>query len=101
MKAIEDLYKNLEDSLKVVEKLDFNPYYRTISTGVDGIVKIDGEEFINLASNNYLGLANNEQVKQAMIDTIEKYSVVVHGKNIPIGDSYKDDFFKRIDYTGS
>ncbi|MFC2161374.1 LytR/AlgR family response regulator transcription factor [Acidobacteriota bacterium] len=35
------------------------------------------------------------------IDTIEKQAVVIHKRRIPIGDSYRDDFFKRIQYSGN
>ncbi|UCE40254.1 MAG: response regulator transcription factor [Candidatus Aminicenantes bacterium] len=35
------------------------------------------------------------------IDTIEKHMVVVNGRKIPIGESYRDDFFERIQYSGN
>ncbi len=34
------------------------------------------------------------------IDTIEKHTVVIRGKRIPVGESYRDDFFERIRYSG-
>jgi len=36
-------------------------------------VTIDGKECINLCSNNYLGLANNPQLKKAAIEASQKY----------------------------
>jgi glycine C-acetyltransferase len=36
---------------------------------------IDGKNVINLASNNYLGLASHPKLKQAAIDAVKKYGV--------------------------
>lgn len=36
---------------------------------------IDGKEVINLSSNNYLGFANNELIKEGAIEAINKYGV--------------------------
>jgi DNA-binding LytR/AlgR family response regulator len=35
------------------------------------------------------------------IDTIEKQTVVVGGKKIPIGESYRENFFKYIQFSGN
>ena len=37
--------------------------------------RIDGQDVINLSSNNYLGLANHPQLKQAAINAIEQLGV--------------------------
>jgi two-component system, LytTR family, response regulator len=55
----------------------------------------------SLPRDNFARIHRSYVVAIEKIDTIEKYSVVIHGQNIPIGDSYKDDFIKRIDYTGN
>ncbi|MGK7376551.1 glycine C-acetyltransferase [Planococcus sp. 1R117A] len=39
------------------------------------IIKVRGKELINLSSNNYLGLATNEDLKQIAKDAIDKYGV--------------------------
>ncbi|EWG09171.1 glycine C-acetyltransferase [Cytobacillus firmus] len=39
------------------------------------IIKINGRELINLSSNNYLGLATDERLKNSAIEAIEKYGV--------------------------
>jgi two-component system LytT family response regulator len=35
------------------------------------------------------------------IDTLEKQMVVIQGNRIPIGDSFRDEFFARIRYSGN
>jgi glycine C-acetyltransferase len=39
------------------------------------IIKIAGKELVNLSSNNYLGLATDERLKEAAAQAIEKYGV--------------------------
>ncbi|MDE0584129.1 glycine C-acetyltransferase [Planococcus sp. A6] len=39
------------------------------------IIKIGGKDLINLSSNNYLGLATDEDLKKVAIQAIEKYGV--------------------------
>lgn len=41
----------------------------------DPIIKIEGKEYINLSSNNYLGLATRQEVKDAEIEAVKKYGV--------------------------
>ena len=36
---------------------------------------MDGREVVNMSSNNYLGLANHPQVRQAALDAIDKWGV--------------------------
>lgn len=39
------------------------------------IIKVRGKDLINLSSNNYLGLATNEDLKQVAKDAIDQYGV--------------------------
>lgn len=44
--------------------------------GANGpIIQVNGKQLINLSSNNYLGLATNEELKQVAKEAIEKYGV--------------------------
>ncbi|MEM0158566.1 MAG: glycine C-acetyltransferase [Thermoplasmataceae archaeon] len=38
-------------------------------------VRIEGKSYLNMCSNNYLGLANHPEVKKAAIEAIEEYGV--------------------------
>lgn len=45
-----------------------------VNTGpCDAVINLNGNEVINLSSNNYLGLANHPLVKEAAIQAVEKY----------------------------
>ena len=49
--------------------------YRTLYSPQGGRIILDGREVINMASNNYLGLANHPAVVAAAKEALEKYGV--------------------------
>jgi 8-amino-7-oxononanoate synthase len=49
------------------------PYFKAIQSGADTEVFIDGKKMIMIGSNNYLGLTQDERVKRAAIEAIEKF----------------------------
>lgn len=49
------------------------PYFIAIESGADTTVTIHGDEKIMIGSNNYLGLTQDERVKQAAKDAIDKF----------------------------
>ncbi len=48
---------------------------RVLESAQEPVSVIDGKKVVNLASNNYLALANNPRVKKAAIEAVEKYGV--------------------------
>ena len=48
---------------------------RILQSAAGGRVQMDGREVVNMSSNNYLGLANHPQVRQAALDAIDKWGV--------------------------
>ncbi len=48
---------------------------RILESPAAGRVQMDGKSVVNLASNNYLGLANHPKVRQAAIEATEKWGV--------------------------
>jgi 7-keto-8-aminopelargonate synthetase-like enzyme len=87
---------------KLAEQIGFNPYYFKIESGLDDPVLIEGQPFINLASNNYLGLAGDGRVKSAMIAAIDKYGASLCGTPIATGniDLFQLTETKLADFVG-
>ena len=48
---------------------------RILETSQGAHVKIEGKKVLNMCSNNYLGLANNPEVKKAVIEAIDEYGI--------------------------
>lgn len=70
-----DIFQKCLD-FKVVEGLRAHklyPYFRTILSGQDPVVQMNGTQVIMLGSNNYLGLTSHPEVKQAARDALATY----------------------------
>ncbi len=46
---------------------------RELESACEPVSRADGREVINLASNNYLGLANHPKLKEAALEAVRKY----------------------------
>jgi 8-amino-7-oxononanoate synthase len=58
------------------------PYYRVITTPQDPVVIHDGQELIMLGSNNYLGLTNHPEVKEAAATGLAMYGTGCAGSRL-------------------
>jgi 7-keto-8-aminopelargonate synthetase-like enzyme len=100
--TLDQFYKDhqFDDSLKKIT--GFNPYYVNVQSGLEETLLIDGQAFINLASNNYLGLSSDSRLKEAAINAIRKYGQSMCAT--PIASGFIDLFTnlsKRIsDFLG-
>ena len=70
---------NLDDQLGgELDKTRADGLYRTLRTVASAQgphIRIEGREFLNFSSNDYLGLANDPVLKQAVTDAIREYGV--------------------------
>ena len=48
-------------------------YFRTIDSGQDPVVVMNGQRVIMLGSNNYLGLTNHPEIKEAAVKALREY----------------------------
>ena len=48
-------------------------YFRTIESGQDPVVRMNGRDMVMLGSNNYLGLTSHPKVKEAAVAAVRKY----------------------------
>ncbi|MFA5245647.1 MAG: hypothetical protein WC380_10125, partial [Pedobacter sp.] len=90
----------MDESLAKV--VGHNPYYQKINSGLDGKILVNGHEIIDLASNNYLGLAADGRVKEAAVAAVHKYGVSLCGTPIATGyiDLYQRLAEKLSDFIG-
>lgn len=80
-----DFYSSLNVDKSLADKYDFNPYYCGIESSLSDPLIVDGKEFINLASNNYLGLAADKRVAQAIAKAADEYGASMCGTPIATG----------------
>jgi 8-amino-7-oxononanoate synthase len=58
---------------KEVMAAGFYPYFRVVESAQDPEAIVEGRKMVMLGSNNYLGLTNHPQVKEAAIEAVRKY----------------------------
>ncbi len=54
-------------------------YFRTIESGQDPVVSMNGRRVIMLGSNNYLGLTNHPEIKEAAVKALREYGTGTAG----------------------
>jgi 8-amino-7-oxononanoate synthase len=77
-----DLFQKCEGTVREVDRahaLGIYPYFTPIESVQDHRVKIDGQEYIMIGSNGYLGLAADPRLKDAVIDATKKYGSTCSG----------------------
>ena len=65
----------LNEQLESLKQQNLYKIPKILESPAGGRVRMNGKEVVNLSSNNYLGLANHPKVKQAALDSIEKWGV--------------------------
>ena len=71
-----------------LDKIKENGLYRKmryLETSQGPHIIIDGKDYLLLSSNNYLGLCNDNRLKQAALDAIDKYGVGSGGSRLTTG----------------
>ena len=66
----------------LAREADIYPYYRVISTPQDPVVVHEGRELVMLGSNNYLGLVNHPEVKEAAATGLALYGTGCAGSRL-------------------
>jgi len=56
-----------------LQALGLYPYFRTIESEQDTVVKINGKPILMFGSNSYLGLTNHPKLKEAVKQSVDKY----------------------------
>jgi 8-amino-7-oxononanoate synthase len=78
-------YDWIDRSLKTIHRAGWQRHPRTL-TGLPGtVVTIDGQELLNFASNDYLGLASDDRLIQAAIQATKNYGTGTTGSRLITG----------------
>jgi len=64
---------------KEIRAMGLYLYFRTIASAQDPVVSMDGHRVIMLGSNNYLGLTNHPEIKEAAEQALRKYGTGTAG----------------------
>ena len=68
----------LGQSLAMAKALDLeNPYFKVHQGLLSNRTMIDGREYVNFASFNYLGMSGDPVVAQAAMDAVDRYGTSV------------------------
>ncbi|QZE15995.1 aminotransferase class I/II-fold pyridoxal phosphate-dependent enzyme [Halosquirtibacter laminarini] len=70
---------------RLLKEADMYPYFKEISSNQSDTSIIDGKEVLMFGSNNYLGLNNHPEVKEASIQAIKKYGTSCTGSRFMNG----------------
>jgi len=94
---------HLIDRMKKIKEKKLYRELNYIETAQSPKVKIEGKDFILLASNNYLGLCDDYRLKKAAIDAIHKYGVGSGGSRLTTGsyDIHKELENKIASFKGT
>ena len=77
--------KRFSEKLEQIKKNGLLRKMRYLQTPQGPHIKIDGKDYLLLSSNSYLGLCNDDRLKQAAQGAIEKYGVGSGGSRLTTG----------------
>jgi 8-amino-7-oxononanoate synthase len=85
-----------------VQEMGLYPYFRTIESEQDTVVKIKGNDTLMFGSNSYLGLTSHPKLKEASKKAIDKYGSGCAGSRFLNGtlDIHLELEEKLADYVG-
>jgi 8-amino-7-oxononanoate synthase len=82
---MQDPYCWVESSLQAIHKAHWYRQVKSITSQPGPIIELEGRSVINFASNDYLGLAGDERLKQVAIAAIQKYGTGSTGSRLLSG----------------
>jgi 8-amino-7-oxononanoate synthase len=78
-------YAWIDDSLTAIHRAHWYRSVKTITSQAGPVVTLNGKPMLNFASNDYLGLAADERLKQAAIEAITRYGTGSTGSRLMSG----------------
>ncbi len=80
-----DPYAWLEGALATIHKANWYRSVRPLESRPGAVVRLEGREAINFASNDYLGLAGDERLREAAVRAIEEFGTGSTGSRLLSG----------------
>ncbi len=78
-------YDWIDDALAAIHRAHWYRQVRVITSGAGSVVVLEGKPMLNFASNDYLGLAGDQRLKQAASDAISRYGTGSTGSRLTSG----------------
>lgn len=78
-------YTWIEESLETIHRANWYRRVQTIEGRAGATVKVEGQELLNFASNDYLGLAGDERLIQAAINAAKEFGTGATGSRLITG----------------
>ena len=75
MSGISQFYNKYELDDSLIHKVGFNPYYHLVDGFADEKLMVRGKPFVDLATNNYLGIADRPEIVEACCNALRTYGV--------------------------
>ncbi|MGL5035380.1 MAG: 8-amino-7-oxononanoate synthase [Microcystaceae cyanobacterium] len=78
-------YEWIDRALQTIHRADWYRSVKEITTPSGPVIRLNGKELINFASNDYLGLANDPRLKAAAIQAIQDWGTGSTGSRLLSG----------------
>ncbi len=75
-----------DDELSRIAHAGLMRRLRTLDSSQGTVVKINGRELINFSSNDYLGLASSDELKDAMIEGVQRFGAGAGASRLVCGN---------------
>jgi 8-amino-7-oxononanoate synthase len=79
-------YVRLKQLIEAAEMVGGNPYFSVSQFVTNNTAQIDGRECINYSLYNYLGLATNQVVAQAVKEAVDRWGTSVSASRLAAGE---------------
>ncbi|MCC6335583.1 MAG: 8-amino-7-oxononanoate synthase [Myxococcales bacterium] len=91
------------DELGVLEAKGLKRHLEPLESPQGPRIRVGGREYVNFSSNDYLGLANDEQVKEAAREAVLRHGVGSGASRLIVGDTTAHQSLERAvaDFEGA
>jgi 8-amino-7-oxononanoate synthase len=89
-------YDWIENALQTIHRAHWYRQVKSITSAPGPIVTLEGQSVTNFASNDYLGLANDERLKEAAITAIQQYGTGSTGSRLLSGQRPIHQALERV-----